>query len=800
MKRSPNFSRLIVLTTAIGVSLFFIQCRQSDPQLGKASVKKVISAMTLEEKVALVVGKGMNMGGVEEDTTSGGTVIGNIEDLVVGAAGTTVPIRKYGITPLVVADGPAGLRISPTRENDPSTYYCTAFPVATLLASTWDVDLIKQVGEAYGNEVHEYGVDILLSPGMNIQWNPLCGRNFEYYSEDPFVSGKIAAAMVNGIESQGVGTSIKHFAANNQETNRRTVDAIVSERALREIYLEGFRIAVEESQPWTVMSSYNILNGTFTSESHDLLTKVLRDDWGFKGFVVSDWFGGVDAVKQMKAGNDLLMPGTPFQVERITEAVQNGTLDESIIDQNAERILNIILESPRFNKYEYSNKPNLEQHAKIARQAGAEGMVLLKNENNTLPISSEVKTIAAFGNTSYDIIIGGSGSGDVNEAYKVSLVEGLKNAGYSVDKGLMDVYSNFIKEERAKIPPPANAVEAMRRGDGTVAEMQVKASLAKQMAEKSDMALITIGRLSGESSDREVEGNFKLTDDEMTMVQEVSKAFHAKGKKAIVVLNIGGIIETASWKSYPDAVLLAWQPGQEAGNAISDILTGKVNPSGKLTATFPASYVDVPSSDIFPGIELPDAEPIDWGENPLANFFSSTMREAIYEDGIYVGYRYYDTYDVEPAYEFGYGLSYTQFDFSNLTLSTKDFDNSISVSVEVTNTGDVAGKEVVQLYLTAPAEKLEKPSKELKGFAKTKLLEPGETQIITIELNERSLASFDTASSSWIAEKGTYEVKVGSSSRNIKLTDTFTLADELVVKKVTKALIPEIDINEWSKK
>lgn len=777
------------------------------PQLGKVPVKQVIAAMTLEEKASLVVGTGMSFGPPPAANApsaqagaptppQGGTTFGNTKSIVDGAAGTTYGIPRLGINPSVVADGPAGLRISPTRPGDNNTYYCTAFPVATLLASTWDTELVNQVGQAMGNEVLEYGVDVILGPGMNIQRNPLCGRNFEYYSEDPYITGKMAAAMVNGVESKGVGTSIKHYAANNAETNRNSVNVKASERALREIYLEGFRIAVQEAQPWTVMSSYNLLNGTYTSESYDLITKVLRDDWGFKGYVMTDWMGGKDAVAQMKAGNDLLMPGNPNQVKAIVTAVKEGKLDVKVLDRNVERILNIIMMGPRFKGYRYANKPDLKANALVTRQAATEGMVLLKNENTALPLEQDVKTIAAFGKTSYDIVTGGTGSGDVNEAYSVSLVEGLQNAGYQVNQNLQAMYKAYldaIKEGK----PPRKGIMALL-GSEPVSELAVNKNLAESMAAISDVALITIGRNSGEGRDRTSEpGDFELTADEKELITLVTEAFHAKGKKAIVVLNIGGVVETASWKNIPDAILLAWQAGQETGNSIADILSGKANPSGKLAVTFPAAYKDVPSSATFPGRELEPSQPKD---NGLMSFMRGRPAEDTYTDGIYVGYRYYETFGVKPSYEFGYGLSYTTFGYNNLKLSSAKFSKSLTITVEVKNTGKHAGREAVQLYLSAPASKTDKPALELKGFAKTRLLQSGESEVLTFVLDSRSLASFIPESSSWVAEAGTYTVKVGASSKDIRQSATFTLGKELTVRKESVALVPAQKIDELKPK
>ena len=426
------------------------------------------------------------------------------------------------------------------------------------------------------------------------------------------------------------------------------------------------------------MSSYNLINGTYTSENPDLLTNILRKDWGFKGFVMTDWFGGKNPVAQMIAGNDMLMPGTPDQIKAIIKAVKDGKLDIKILDRNVEKILNIMLQSPRFKGYKYSNKPDLKAHAEVTRQAASEGMVLLKNDNSALPLASEIKNIAAFGNTSYEMITGGTGSGKVNNAYSVSLIEGLQNSGYKLNEDLLLLYSDYIKLTKAGRPQLRGFMAMM--GSKQIEELNLNQDIINGMANVSDAAIITIGRNSGEGSDRtNVKGDFQLTDTEQQLIKNVSTAFKAKGKKTIVLLNIGGVIETASWRDLPDAILLAWQAGQETGNSVADILSGKVNPSGKIATTFPVTYEDVPSAKTFPGKELPAEKTTDQGQGPLSSFMRIKPAVVTYEDGIYVGYRYYETFKVKPAYEFGYGLSYTNFTYSNLKLSSPKFSGTLQL-------------------------------------------------------------------------------------------------------------------------
>ena len=728
---------------------------KGDPQLGKDSLDKVVAAMTLEEKAHLVIGTGM------AGSSGEAPVVGETRNLVPGAAGTTYPIPRLGIPAIVLADGPAGLRINPLREGDANTYYCTHFPIGTLLASTWNTELVEQVGQAIGNEVLEYGTDVLLAPALNIHRNPLCGRNFEYYSEDPVVSGKTAAAYVRGVQSNGVGTSIKHYALNNQETNRMKNDVRVSPRAVREIYLKGFEIAVKESQPWTVMSSYNFVNGVYTSESKDLQTTMLRDEWGFKGMVMTDWFGGADAAAQMWAGNDMLQPGRPGQFEDIVEGVRSGRLSEADLDRNVRRVLELIVKSPRFKGYEFSNKPDLKAHAAVTRQSAVEGMVLLEN-NGVLPLASEISRVAVFGTTSYDFIAGGTGSGNVNRAYTVSLLEGLRNAGYAIDAELEKTYTKYIKEETERLNPKSDDPMAMFMPKIRAGEFVPSARLLDKMVRANDVAIITLGRNSGEFLDRKV-ADFTLTEQESGMIEAVCAAFHEAGKKVVVILNVGGVIETASWKNLPDAVLLAWQAGQEGGNSVADVLKGVANPSGKLTMTFPVRYEDHASSRNFP-IDMAfgmfgkdkDAEPqrnVDYTE---------------YEEGIYVGYRWFDKQGLEVSYPFGYGLSYTRFEWSEA--SVKSSRGETAVSVKVTNTGKIPGKDVVELYVAAPQGELDKPVKELKAYAKTRELQPGESQLVTLKVKNSELASYDESASAWVTDAGHYDFMLGSSSRDIRAT------------------------------
>ena len=719
-------------------STLFMGANAQTPKLGVGPIEKVINAMTLDEKLNVLIG---SSGNVKTDATA---TIGSSAELVPGAAGQLNAIPRLGIPATVVADGPAGLRIQPKRKGTSQTFYCTHFPIETVMSSTWNVDLVGEIGAAMGDEVKHYGVDVLLAPATNIHRNPLNGRNFEYYSEDPLLSGKICAAMVNGVQSNGVGTSLKHFAFNNQETNRTSNNVIGTPRTFREIYLKPFEIVVKEAQPWTVMTSYNKVNGTMTSERCDLVTEILRHEWGFKGMVMTDWFGGQNAAAQMEAGNDLLMPGKLSQREEIKKAVLNGRLSMEIIDRNVKHILEYILKTPRYKGYVADNNPDLQAHALVTRNAALEGMVLLKNLKNTLPIKGNVKNVAVFGRTSYDFIAGGTGSGDVNHAYVVSLIDGLKNAGFNIDNTLKSTYEAYIPEATAKMPKSTSQFAAFLPKH-LIPEMDLAKVNMQSVAKNNDVAIITIGKTSGEFADRYISDNFNLTAAEKKMINDVCTSFHKVGKKVVVILNVCGVVETKSWIDAPDAVITAWIPGQEGGNSVSDILVGKESPSGRLPMTWPVSY----------------------------------------NDGVYVGYRYYTTKNVPVAYPFGYGLSYTTFKYGKPSVTT-DAKGDITVKVEVKNAGKTAGKEVVQTYVSAPGKDMDKPARELKAFAKTRKLNPGESQTVSMTIPYESLASFNEAASQWQVESGQYTVMVAKNAADMKpLTSTVNIEG-----KVTETVRP----------
>lgn len=781
-----------LLSTAVAtMTTISVSAQEKTPRLGIDPVWQVVNAMTLDEKLNVLIGA------VGNEKSNASMTIGSSSNLVPGAAGQTNEIPRLGITATVFTDGPAGVRIYPTREGTDRTFYATHFPVATTISATWNTELARQVGEAMGSETLHYGADVLLAPACNIMRNPLNGRNFEYYSEDPLLAGYITAAMVNGIQSNGVGASVKHLAFNNQETNRIYNNVIGTPRTFREIYLKPFEIAVKESQPWTVMTSYNRVNGTMTSERADLLTEILRHEWGFEGMVVTDWYGGENVVQQMEAGNDHIEPGRLDQYEDLKKAVLNGHLSMEIIDRNVVRVLEYIMKTPRFKGYAADNNPDLKANAVVTRNAALEGMVLMKNHKNTLPLNGKLKKIAAFGNTSYDFIAGGTGSGNVNHAYVVSLTDGLLNAGFTIDEKVSKAYTDYLtKAKNEREAKKVHTVVESYLPEAVIEEMSLSAEQINTAVKENDLAVITIGRSSGEFVDRSRIGDFELSEAETEMIENVSDAFHKARKKVVVIMNVCGPLQTADWIGKADAVLNCWMPGQEGGNSIADILTGKENPSGRMPMTWPASYDDVPSKDDFPLTDgktreqlLNELEGFIYGKNKDGNRKNIDYTE--YNDGIYVGYRYYTTKRVAVSYPFGYGMSYTTFRYSNATAET-DAEGNITVTVDVKNAGKTAGKEVVQVYVSAPGKDMDKPERELKGFAKTTKLAPGATEKVTVRIPYRSLSSFNEVASRWQVEGGTYKVLIAKNAADTLPITLHVTEVAGITERVRPSLLPEI--------
>jgi len=558
--------------------------------------------------------------------------------------------------------------------------------------------------------------------------------------------------------------------ANNQETNRNENDARISQRALREIYLKNFEITVKESDPWTVMSSYNQMNGEYTQQKFDLLTTVLRDEWGFKGIVMTDWGNKAGTVKSAKAGNDLMEPGNQNEIDRIVAGVQDGTITMAELDRNVRNMLNYIVRTPHFRGYKFSNKPDLKAHAAVARKAAAESIVLLRNENEALPLKGNEK-VALYGISAIDFVAGGTGSGDVNKAYVVNMEDAMKTAGFTLDQSLTDYYKAFAAYDKAQNALNGGGFNWFSRRK--LAEIAIPTAAIENEARANDVAVVVLGRNAGEGADRKQIDDFELTTVERELLRDVSTAFHAAGKKVVVVLNIGGVIETASWKNMVDAIVLPWSPGQEGANAVADILTGKVNPSGKLPMTFPVNFMDHPSSANFPYNYSNQGNNRGFGGWGGQRQLRKDVDYTDYAEGIWVGYRHFQTKGVEVSYPFGFGLSYSYFVYSKPVV--KATADGFEASVTVTNQGKVAGKEVVEVYVHAPEGGLEKPDQELKAFGKTKLLAPGESQTLTFKVDAYSLASFNEATSAWEAPAGVYTVNFGASIQDLRRSASFTM-------------------------
>ncbi|EJS56406.1 glycosyl hydrolase [Bacillus cereus] len=675
----------------------------------KRDIKKIISQMTLEEKATLC-------SGLDFWNTKG--------------------IERLGIPSIMVTDGPHGLRKQAEGADHLGIYNSipsTCFPSAVGLASTWNKDLINQVGVALGEECQAENVGVLLGPGANIKRSPLCGRNFEYFSEDPYLSSQMAANHVKGVQSQGIGTSLKHFAANNQEHRRMSVDAIVDERTLREIYLASFEDVIKETQPWTVMSAYNKINGEYASENNYLLNDILKDEWGFEGFVVSDWGAVNERVASLANGLELEMPSS-FGIgeKKIIDAVNGGELSEEKLDQSVERLLNIIFKAVdnQLENAVYSK----DAHHQLAREVASESMVMLKNEDSILPLKKE-GTVAIIGEFAKQPRYQGGGSSHINPTKLESILEEIEMVSGEKTNILFEQGYNLASDD--------------------VDENMINE--AKKIAESADTVVLFVGlpdRYESEGFDRK---HLQMPENHVQLIEAIAEV----QSNIVVVLSNGAPIEMP-WIGKVKGILEGYLGGQALGGAIADLLFGDANPSGKLAETFPKVLSDNPSYLNSPG----EGDKVE------------------YKEGVFVGYRYYDKKNVEPLFPFGFGLSYTNFEYSNLSVDKKEIKDTetVSVTVNVKNIGSTVGKEIVQLYIKDVESTMIRPEKELKGFEKVEL-QPGEEKTVNFTLNKRSFAYYNVELKDWHVETGEFEILVGKSSREIVLQDNMYVQSTTIIQK-----------------
>ena len=789
-------------------------------------IENLLQQLTLKEKVALLSGRDI---------------------------WNTVPIERLGIPSITMTDGPHGVRANKHEANRP-VGPTTAFPTGISMASTWNPDLIEKTGAALGAETRAMRCDVLLGPCVNIVRHPLGGRNFETYAEDPYLAGRIGTAWVKGVQSQGVAASLKHFACNNQEIERFRGNSVVDERTLREIYLSQFEAVVKEAKPWTVMCSYNRVNGVYASQHNYLLNEILRDEWSFDGVVVSDWNANHTIFESVRGGLDIEMPGpAKYYGKLLEEAVQNWQVEESVIDNAVRRVLKLILRTCKFDGQQTAGSVNTIEHQQLAREVAAEAIVLLKNDRAALPLDlNTIKSIAVIGPSAIEWQISGGGSSRVEPPHVIGPLTALKTKlgdrtkiEYAEGCDSYVVLPTMRGEFKAEFfnnpalagePSAARIEKALNLGwwfatpdpaitsmqysarwsqklnvaraghyvfgvsstcdaqvyiDGRVivasgqpdvmidleagreyafkVEMKKTADLhwasvrvgmayrpepddriqrAAELASRSDVAIVFAGQPENYETEGTDRPDMDLTGRQNELIAAVAKA----NPKTIVVLNCGSPV-AMPWVNDVAAIVLAHYPGMEGGHAVADVLCGEVNPSGKLTVTYPKALKDTPAYNNYPG-----------------------SRDVVYGEGLFVGYRHYDLREIEPLFSFGHGLSYTTFEYSDLkvTESVKRGE-AVQVSVMVKNVGKVAGKEVVQVYVSDKQSTLARPPKELKGFVKIEL-KPGEVKTVMFELNERALSFYNPSRKQWIAEPGEFEVLIGSSSRDIRAKVKFTLA------------------------
>ncbi len=679
------------------------------------NIQTLITHMTLEEKATLCTG---------------------------ASPWTTSPVESLGVPEMIMSDGPHGVRrVADSNSLASTSLPATCFPTASCLASTWDVGLLYKMGEALAEECLSLNVDVLLGPGANMKRSPLGGRNFEYFSEDPYLAGELASNLINGVQSRGVGTSLKHFAANNQEFQRFSINANLDDRTLREIYLPAFEKAVKQAKPWTVMCAYNKINGEYCSENHYLLTDILKKEWGFEGLVVSDWGAVHDRVASLKGGLDLEMPGPQHRrVKAVVEAVRSGKLDEAVLDESVRRILSVVFkakETPKTGTFDVS------AHHALAQQIASEGIVLLKNDG-LLPLKNQ-HHIAVIGRAAETAHFQGGGSSHINPTRVAMPFKELQTRAGEAELVYAEGYPT----------------------DNTFSQKLI--DQAVEIAKTADVAVLYIALPAFKESEGYDRTDLDLTDQQVALIQAVANV----QPKTVVVLNNGAPIAMRGWIEKVAAVLEAYMMGQAGGAAIADILFGHVNPSGKLAETFPHKLSDTPAFLNWPG----------------------GAGEVAYGEGLFIGYRYYDAKEVPVLFPFGYGLSYTTFAYRHAKVSATPFKGveGLVVTVDVTNTGNIAGKEIVQVYVHDQKSELVRPPKELKGFAKVEL-QPGETKTVSIALNFRAFAYYHPEYKQWITEDGDYDILIAASATDIRHTLTVTLQSDL---RLPCILDKESTLREW---
>ena len=699
MKSLLLLTALAFMTTTLSQTAIAQTPKHS--QDSQVKINQLVSQLTLVEKVSLLSGR---------DDWS------------------TQPIERLAIPWIWLSDGPHGLRRAPqtNKAGYGDQLPATAYPTASALAATWDLDLIYQVGRSLGEESQAQDVNVLLGPGVNIKRSVLGGRNFEFFSEDPVLAGELGAAYINGVQSQGVGTSLKHYAANNVETKRMYMNSALDDRTLHEIYLTPFEIAVRKAQPWTIMASYNRIQGVYGTQNPYLLTDVLKEQWGYQGIVISDWFAVVDPVAAVKAGMHIEMPGLNTVNDKlIIDAVKNGELDEALIDNMVTEILTVVFNAKSLEKQ--GVELDVEKHHNHARRVAAEAITLLKNQNNVLPVNAQkYQKVAIVGEFAVNPRFQGNGSSEVKPTRLDQFLE-LVNREYG---------------DQVKISY-AQGYQLSDDHDFSLIEK------AKEVAASADIALVFVGlplHYESEGIDRT---HIDMPASHNRLISEIAKV----QKNTVAVLTNGSAV-TMPWVSQVNGILETWLAGQAGAGGIADVIFGKVNPSGKLAETFPAKLADTPAFFNFPG----------------------EQGEVLYGEQIFVGYRYYDKKKIEPLFPFGFGLSYTDFEYNELELSASSITDQtgLEVSVKIKNTGDVAGKETIQLYVTDTQSSLQRPDKELKKFKKI-ALEPGDEKIVIFQLDSRDFSYYDAIRKMWIAESGGFVISAASSSRDIRLSKLVTL-------------------------